>query len=227
MSILCATCGYDNNPDDAEFCQACGAELESAATTAPVMPPTTVQAPEIVITAPPDPNAGVPPTRKLPDIPAPPVPEIPAPPEPTPPPTIEVIAPPAPTTAIPAPTVIPPPPPAAPSATSARLLAKQSNVPQPEYSLTGIALVGIFDPDSGPVDIDLEAFAGGDTVSRHHGEIYPENGCWMVKDLGSTNGIFIKANGQSRFSARITTPTALNSGDELAFGKVQFIFQSP
>jgi pSer/pThr/pTyr-binding forkhead associated (FHA) protein len=47
----------------------------------------------------------------------------------------------------------------------------------------------------------------------------------MVKDLGSLNGIFIKPSGQSRFGARITTPTSLNTGDEIAFGKVQFVFQ--
>jgi hypothetical protein len=111
------------------------------------------------------------------------------------------------------------------SAPPARLVAKQVNAPQLEFPLTQIALVGIFDVESGPVDIDLEAFLGGETVSRHHAEVYPEAGNWLIKDLGSTNGVFIKPNGQARFAARITTPTVLHSGDELAFGKVQFIFQ--
>jgi pSer/pThr/pTyr-binding forkhead associated (FHA) protein len=79
----------------------------------------------------------------------------------------------------------------------------------------------------GPVDIDLEPFSGGDTVSRNHAEIYQEGGVWKIKDLGSTNGIFIKSAGQTRFAARITVPETLNSGDEIAFGKVRFLFQSP
>jgi hypothetical protein len=114
---------------------------------------------------------------------------------------------------------------ASPAATTARLIAKQPSAPQQEFPLDSVALVGIFDSDMGPVDIDLENFAGGETVSRNHGEIYPEADNWMIKDLGSTNGIFIKPNGQSRFGARITSPTCLNSGDEIAFGKVRFVFQ--
>ncbi|MFP4222183.1 MAG: FHA domain-containing protein, partial [Phormidium sp.] len=106
------------------------------------------------------------------------------------------------------------------------LTAKQTNAPQIEFPVHQISLIGVFDPDSGPVDIDLESFIGGETVSRHHAEIYPEAGTWMVKDLGSTNGVFIKPQGQSRFSARITRPTPLNPGDEVAFGKVQFFVQA-
>ena len=139
--------------------------------------------------------------------------------------------PPVPTSAIPRPTVpittssAIPTPLAPTTISSARLVAKQTNAPQIEFPLNGIALVGVFDPDSGPVDIDLESFLGGETVSRQHAEIYPEFGQWMVKDLGSLNGVFIKPSGQSRFGARITTPMSLNPGDEVAFGKVQFIFQ--
>ncbi len=48
----------------------------------------------------------------------------------------------------------------------------------------------------------------------------------MVKDLGSVNGVFIKPAAQTRFRARITTPETLNSGDEIALGKVRFLFQT-
>ncbi|MGC9503149.1 FHA domain-containing protein [Baaleninema sp.] len=195
MSVTCATCGYDNNPADAEFCDACGAELQTAAAATPAAsePQTSPldSTPEIVSIAPPAPTS--PPLNSEPEATV----------------TSET------------------PTPSSETTTSARLVAKQPNAPQPEFPLNSVALVGIFDSDSGPVDIDLETFFGGETVSRHHGEIYPDGDNWMVKDLGSTNGIFIKPSGQSRFGARITTPTALNSGDELAFGKVQFIFQSP
>ncbi|QOV23994.1 FHA domain-containing protein [Anabaenopsis elenkinii] len=119
----------------------------------------------------------------------------------------------------------PPKPQTFPSAI-AKLIPKQSGSPVSEFTLDGNAIVGVFDPDMGPVDIDLEAFMGGETVSRNHGEIYQSNGTWFIKDLGSTNGIFIKPVGQTRFGARITTPETLNPGDEIAFGKVRFVFQS-
>ena len=110
--------------------------------------------------------------------------------------------------------------------TKAKLTSKQTNAPIPEFIIDNNAIVGIFDSDSGPVEIDLEQFFGGETVSRNHAEIYQELGTWKIKDLGSTNGVFIKAPGQTRFSARITIPTPLNSGDEIAFGKVRFLFEA-
>ena len=174
--ITCSTCGYDQNPEDSEFCGACGSELQSITTTAP-----TVIQPEI------------------------PSPQIPQPNYPTPTPT----APTFPTT-----TAI------------AKLIPKQPGSPVPEFILDSNAIVGIFDPDMGPVDIDLETFFVGETVSRNHAEIYQQGGVWQVKDLGSTNGVFIKPVGQTSFGARITTPETVNPGDEIAFGKVRFLFQT-
>lgn len=110
----------------------------------------------------------------------------------------------------------------------AKLISKQPGSPVPEFSLdTGSAVIGIFDSDSGPVDIDLESFPGGETVSRQHGEIYQEGGNWKIKDIGSTNGIFIKRAGEARYGARITMPEILNNGDEIAVAKVRFLFQTP
>jgi pSer/pThr/pTyr-binding forkhead associated (FHA) protein len=106
------------------------------------------------------------------------------------------------------------------------LVSKQTNAPLPEFIIENNAIVGIFDQDTGPVDIDLETFFGGETVSRNHAEIYQESGMWKVKDLGSTNGVFIKSQGQTRFSSRITVPTLLKSDDEVAFGKVRFVFKN-
>lgn len=114
------------------------------------------------------------------------------------------------------------------SPSTARLISKLPNVPTAEFNLDGSnAIVGRFDTDSGPVDIDLEGFPGQDTVSRAHAEIYYETGEWKIKDIGSTNGVFIKPVGQSRFGARITIPETLNSGDEIAFGKIRFLFKCP
>ena len=182
--INCTVCGYDKNPDGSEFCDACGAELQTA-----VAEPTN-------------------------DVPV-------EPPTPIPQPVAE--------TSTPEPIHIPVTPPThnpIPTSTNVKLVAKQLNAPIPEFPLENNALIGIFDPDMGPVDIDLEDFAGNETVSRHHAEIYQDAGTWKVKDLGSTNGVFIKPMGQTRFSARITTPENLNPGDELAIAKIRFVFQS-
>ncbi|BAY99829.1 FHA domain containing protein [Tolypothrix tenuis PCC 7101] len=184
--ITCSACGYDQNPDGAEFCDACGSELQEVATT--VIPSS--QAPTVI----------------QPQTPPPP-PQIPQPSYSNPIPITPSFS--------------------TSTATTARLIAKQPSSPTPEFFLDSNAIVGIFDPDMGPVDIDLESFSGGDTVSRNHAEVYQEAGVWKIKDLGSTNGIFIKPAGQTRFAARITLPETLNSGDEIAFGKVRFLFQSP
>lgn len=171
--ITCSACGYDKNPNDAEFCDACGSELQAVA--APV--PSPQEAPTVI------------------------QPEIP------------VISTPIPTDTA--------------TAATAKLISKKAGSPTPEFILDSNAIVGIFDPDMGPVDIDLEEFSGGETVSRNHAEIYQEGGVWKIKDFGSTNGTFIKPLGLTRFGARITTPQTINPGDEIAFGKVIFLFQSP
>ncbi len=143
--------------------------------------------------------------------------------------------PPPPSTPYPEPTSEPSVTPSSPTlvtpgsaATTARLICKQSGAPTSEFQLDGGNLIiGKFDPDQGPVDIDLEGFPGDETISRNHAEIYTEGGLWKIKDLGSTNGIFMKPFGQNRFGARITVPEILNSGDEISIAKIRFLFQSP
>ena len=197
--ITCTVCGYDKNPDDSDFCDACGAELQSSSSatesTATIDSPILKQPSkpesleETLITETPEPETISPPTTPSPVPPVSPVSQT--------------------------------------LGTTARLIAKQPNAPTAEFPLDGAALIGIFDPDMGPVDVDLEEFTGNETVSRHHAEIYQDAGVWKIKDLGSTNGVFIKPMGQTRFGARITTPESLNSGDEVAIAKIRFIFQSP
>lgn len=220
MSKECATCGYEGNPDDAEFCETCGAELGN-----------TFNSPAVSVTSPPPPLSPVTPPSPpmtLPGgmMPPPPVsaPAI-APPSPAPvssPPFSPPVAPP-PVTSIPSPVVTP----SFGSSTTARLVAKLPNAPVPEFAInSSYASIGIFTPESGPVDIDLEQFPGSDTISKQHAEIEFQNGVWTIKDQ-STNGTFIKPIGQNRFGPRIMAPTPLNSGDEIAFAQVIFIFQSP
>ena len=88
-------------------------------------------------------------------------------------------------------------------------------------------VVGRFDPETGPVDLDLSTSPEAAQISRNHAEIYRESdGQWYVKDLGSTNGVFVKAPGSSTFGPRITTPTPIPQGGELAFGNARFVFRA-
>jgi len=88
-------------------------------------------------------------------------------------------------------------------------------------------LVGRFDPETGPVDIDLSEAAESGHISRQHGELYREGeGNWMVRDLGSTNGVFLKSEKDASFGPRITVPRPLQDGDEVAFGNARFIFKT-
>ena len=97
-----------------------------------------------------------------------------------------------------------------------------------EIPLLGERLVvGRFDPETGPVDIDLSGTPGAEHISRQHGELYREaTGQWHVRDLGSTNGVFVKGGSDPSFGPRVTAPRALSDGDEVAFGNARFVFKS-
>ena len=210
-NIICPTCGFDENPLGSEFCEACGSELIGV--TATEMPATQIStSTDVETNDPPPPNTfSAPVSESVPtDIdtafnePAPISESVSTDLEP-------VLNAPTPT-----------------FANTARLISHQAGTPVPEFSLNGSnAIIGRFDPDTGPVEVDLEGFPGEDTISRHHAEIRQEGGQWKIMDLGSTNGVFIKRNGQTRFSARITKPETLNPGDEIAIAKIRFQFQSP
>lgn len=86
-------------------------------------------------------------------------------------------------------------------------------------------IVGKFDPSQGPVDLDMSRFAGSEYLSRQHAELYFDDG-WMVRDLGSTNGVFIRKRGQAQFQPRLQSPAPLENEDVIAFGNVHFIFRT-
>lgn len=206
MSKVCSVCGT-TNPESAQFCEGCGVELTSATTT-PAQGETPVQEP------------GATPVPE--GAPAEPVGEsqasdseaaTDASSEESPSEDAEGSAAAAsPTSEAPAP---------------ARLFAKRhgalSSDPLPLEG--GRLVVGRFDPSSGPVDIDVAEMAGAEHISRRHAELYTESGSWKVRDLGSTNGVFLKRAGEEGYGPRLQEPAVLSDGDEIAFGNVIFVFR--
>ncbi len=244
--IVCHVCGTEN-PDGAKFCEGCGVELQadgSAMTTPAASPAVT----------PPVAAATMPPVQVTPPLEATSLPveepplEVDEPIVPNDPPAVASSATDltmsAPVATDPA-AVEPdlkatmPDTPSAPMQTPptvvaageskpkvARLIPRHAGATAGEtYTLSGEHMVvGRFDPSAGPVDIDLAGQQGEGYISRRHAELYLQDGAWFVRDLGSTNGVYVKKAGQGQYSPRIIEPAALGDGDELAFGNVKFLF---
>ncbi|MFC3833725.1 MULTISPECIES: FHA domain-containing protein [Deinococcus] len=253
MSITCTVCGTVN-PDGTTYCEGCGVELSAPQTAAPTpavenaapattdtglpdmpLPETGSGTTEMPLAAAEIPAAPMDsaPADSLTDTSADSAPAAEATPAPLPmqeavtpdgdltPPAAQDGAGPVPVAAaMPAPTA------PAPSDAPAKLGIKKYGAPTGEFiPLQGERLVvGRFDASSGPVDIDLTGMGGQEHISRRHAELYRENGAWMVRDLGSTNGVYVKKSGESAFSPRLQEPAALADGDEVAFGNLMLTF---
>jgi len=88
---------------------------------------------------------------------------------------------------------------------SARLLVKEGPLAGSEFALTEEQIRIGRAPDSDIAISDAE-------VSRQHAAIIQQEGAYVIKDLGSTNGTFV--NGQ-----RVVTLTPLNHGDQIELGE--------
>ena len=66
---------------------------------------------------------------------------------------------------------------------------------------------------------DCDLVLSDQNVSRHHAEVRPSGGKWIVRDLGSTNGI--KVNGQKVDPA---SPQSLRPGDTIELGTSRVTF---
>ncbi|WP_218081433.1 FHA domain-containing protein [Anthocerotibacter panamensis] len=124
-----------------------------------------------------------------------------------------------------APPVLTAPSSPAPSFVTARLRIKsQGALTSTEFQLGGERLtLGRFDEVSGPVDIDLTGLPGCETVSRLHAELFWNRGAWHIKDLGSTNGVFVKRQAEGSFGPRLLAPIRLGAGDEVALGNTRLV----
>lgn len=217
MSVTCSVCGTIN-PEGTQYCEGCGVELdtESAGPSNQAQP---TQSPSIPSPEPAEEFLPEHPTAEVASQPVQADDAASVPANDNTEAANDVVREPfedataaSPTTAAPAP---------------ARLIIKRyGNVTNDSIPLQGERMiVGRFDPSTGPVDIDVTGMAGAEHISRRHAEVYADSGVWQVRDLGSTNGVFIKRAGASSYSPRLQEPGELQDGDEVAFGNVVFVFR--
>lgn len=93
------------------------------------------------------------------------------------------------------------------------------------FFIGGTVVVGRYDIETGPVEVDLNGLPEATYVSRRHAEIdrHPE-GEWTLRDLGSKNGTFVRARGTTGFQ-RVVGSYPIGDGDEIALGNAQFEFR--
>jgi len=83
-------------------------------------------------------------------------------------------------------------------------------------------IIGRFDTETGPVDIDLSNIPEAKYISRKHAKIFFSDGCWYIEDLGSSNGTFLLTENDTKKVER-GTRTELKDGYEIAFGNAKFL----
>ncbi|MCX7801297.1 MAG: FHA domain-containing protein [Fimbriimonadales bacterium] len=106
----------------------------------------------------------------------------------------------------------------------ARLVLKRSGAEtEVDFVVRPPAVVGRFDPDVGPIDIDLGLLPEGVYVSRRHARVELEGGVWRIADLGSSNGTFLLNPSTGQFER--VQEAEVSDGAELAFGNVRFVFR--
>lgn len=89
------------------------------------------------------------------------------------------------------------------------------------FPFTAPATIGRFDPEVGPVDIDLGKIEEASFVSRKHAKIVMEGEGYVVQDLGSSNGTYVL---RGDFEKVEEAPIA--DGDEIALGNARFVFRT-
>ncbi len=101
-----------------------------------------------------------------------------------------------------------------------RLVVKRAGVETVEvFPFAPPAVIGRFDPEKGPIDIDLGPLPEGVYVSRKHAKITLEDDVYMLTDLGSSNGTYILRQDFERIES-----AEIKDGDEIALGNARFVF---
>lgn len=87
--------------------------------------------------------------------------------------------------------------------------------------LIGRKAMQVYDLDQDTILIgredDVDIVIDNPSVSRKHAQIRKEGTGWVIEDLGSSNGTFLKGE-------KIAAPAALTAGDEIGFGKFSVVF---
>jgi pSer/pThr/pTyr-binding forkhead associated (FHA) protein len=93
------------------------------------------------------------------------------------------------------------------------------------FPIGGTVVVGRYDIETGPVEVDLNGLPEATYVSRRHAEIgLDPEGDWTLRDLGSKNGTFVRAKGTTGFQ-RVAGSYPISDGDEISLGNAQFEFR--
>lgn len=110
---------------------------------------------------------------------------------------------------------------AAAPAGQARLIVKRQGMETDSvFPLNPPATIGRFDPNVGPIDVDLADLPEGAYVSRKHAKITCDDGVWKVCDLGSSNGTFVLRDDFEKVDE-----AELTDGTEFALGNARFVFR--
>ncbi len=110
--------------------------------------------------------------------------------------------------------------PAAPAAAARLILKRADGETEIEFAFDPPAVIGRFDPEVGPIDVDLGEIDEGRHVSRKHARIEFADGAWTLHDLGSSNGTFVLRTDFERIEE-----AEISDGDEIAFGNARFVFR--
>ncbi len=90
-----------------------------------------------------------------------------------------------------------------------------------DFPVNPPCVIGRFDPNVGPVDVELQNLPEGAYVSRKHACIACEDNVWTLEDLESSNGTFILRDDFERIDK-----DEIHDGDQIAFGSARFLFKT-
>jgi pSer/pThr/pTyr-binding forkhead associated (FHA) protein len=102
------------------------------------------------------------------------------------------------------------------------ILKRNGAVSEIEFPVVSPAVIGRFDPEKGPIEIDLGPLPEAVYISRKHARLeQDEAGVWTITDLGSSNGTFVLREDFERVDSAV-----LEDGTEFALGNVRFVFHT-
>lgn len=102
------------------------------------------------------------------------------------------------------------------------ILKRNGAASEIEFPVVSPAVIGRFDPEKGPIEIDLGPLPEAVYISRKHARLeQDEAGVWTISDLGSSNGTFVLRSDFERVESAV-----LEDGSEFALGNVRFVFHT-